>query len=1088
MRVTAIEVRLFGAMQLRVDGAPARLPGPAERRLLALLLLSPGRTVPTSSLIDRLWGEGDLPSDPLNALQIRVSKLRRVLAQHGLDVLSREASGYRVDIAADSVDLHRFAQTVRSARAATARAGGPNDAALSLYDDALALCRGGVLADFAGDSWATVEAARLDQLRMAAITERAETALALGRHVEVVADLEPLLSEQPTQEVLAGLLMTALYRSGRQADALDVYARTRDVLDSELGLEPSPALRALQQRILRQDPGLAGEPEAAAAVTVALARPAASVPPTSAAPPVGLETTPEAPPAVVLPTEVTPLVGRDEEMAAVSRLLSKARVVTLVGPGGAGKTTLAFAVARQLAETAADVRVARLAAAGPAEVALVVADAVGVPLDGADPTADIHDRLMSYLRHRRVLLVLDNCEHVVDVVARLVDGLVPVAPELTVLATSREALAIRGEVQFALSPLAVPPDATPPERVLGYAAARLFVDRATAVRSNLALTPDDLVAVNSICRQLDGMPLALELAAARVASLSLAELAERLGDRFALLTTGPRTAEARQRTLRATVDWSHALLTDQERVVFRRLAVFHTGWTLAAAEAVTPGEGVAEEEVLDLIDHLVQRSMVVSDGGHPTRFRMLETLRQYAFERLVESHEHGNVAARHAAYFRRFAEDADRSLRGRGQRDTLRRLREENANLRAALGWLSADPARIDDALRLAGSLGLYWHLGRHVEGREVLRDLMRSAPPGSRAARARALQAVSLVERPRACLVHPSIRCGETAHESLELFVAEGDAGRAALSRVLLAVQLIGGLAASEFVGLLRQAEQQFEATGDEWGLAVIAFVRLQDYLVRGDDDRARVTGRVAADAFRALDDPWGLSAVLYHLGWGLREFGQYAGSVPVLEEAIDVALSAGLHNTAQWALADLGLSLLYLNDSDGARECFDRAAAASREIGDAAGEVLAAYGRGVMAQMAGDADAARSLFTEATAGFTRLGTPLPAGQALTGLAWCDLVQGNLDRSHDRYSEVRQMASGAAEPALTAAALEGLALVAAARDDPATAVALVAEAATLRRSISRPTPPHERALLAPILTSDAAAAAISPPQLRTAD
>jgi DNA-binding SARP family transcriptional activator len=270
--VTEVEFHLLGAMQMRVDGAPVKLPGAAERGLLALLLLSPGRTVAASSLIDRLWSESALPADPLNALQLRVSKLRRALGAHDVDFVVREASGYRADVAPGRVDLHRFVALVQAARSAGRSTEGD---ALALYDEALALWRGDPLADFAGDGWATVEAARLEQLHQAASTERAEAALAAGRHVEVAADLEPAVARDPGQEALAGLLMTALYRSGRQADALHVFARTRRHLDDELGLEPSAALRTLHQRILGQDAALAAAPvQAHAAAPSAQAGPA----------------------------------------------------------------------------------------------------------------------------------------------------------------------------------------------------------------------------------------------------------------------------------------------------------------------------------------------------------------------------------------------------------------------------------------------------------------------------------------------------------------------------------------------------------------------------------------------------------------------------------------------------------------------------------------------------------------------------------------------------------------------------------------------------------------------------------------------
>jgi predicted ATPase/DNA-binding SARP family transcriptional activator len=723
------EFRLLGPMELRVKGQPAKLPGPAERTVLALLLLAPGRTVPASTLIDRLWSEGVLPDNPANALQLRVSKLRRALGALGLDLVHREASGYRVEVDPNAVDVQVFADQIRRARIEAARGGPPSPDVVTLYASALELWRGDPLADFAGELWATVASARLVQLRLSALAEHAQVALALGRHSDVAASLGPVVREQPQQEALAGLLMTALYQGGRQAEAVEICLRTQTALDRELGLEPSAQLRALYQRVLRQDPTLSPPLEAPVAAGAA-----------------GASTQP---PGVDGGQAAPALIGRDVALRAVTELLASSRLVTLVGPGGAGKTALAGEVARQLEGSYEHgVKVARLAAVKrSADLTLAVADSVGVPLDGADPRLQARDRLIAYLRSRRMLLVLDNCEHVVDAAAHLADAIVSAAPGVVVLATSREALAVTGELQFAVAPLDVPPEGTAPQDVQNFGAGQLLLQRARAVRSDLSPTPADLLAVGQICRQLDGMPLALELAAARIGSLGFADVAARLGDRFNLLTTGPRTAEDRHRTLRNTVEWSHALLSPQEQLVFRRLAVFQNGWTLPAAESVVTDDGVPPTSVLDLLSSLVGRSMVVSDPGSPARFRMLETLRHYALERLQESGESDLLAAKHGAFFLTLAEQADADLRGPGQRDALRQLRREHANLRAALTWFSSRPEHADDALRLGGALGLYWHLGRHVEGREVLRALLRSVPNGGAAGRARALQAVSLVE-----------------------------------------------------------------------------------------------------------------------------------------------------------------------------------------------------------------------------------------------------------------------------------------------------------------------------------------------------
>jgi predicted ATPase/DNA-binding SARP family transcriptional activator len=1070
---TRVEFRLLGPLAITAEEKAVPLPGAAERALLALLLLSPGRAVTANTLIDRLWGEA-LPADPSNALQLRVSKLRRALAGTDAAVV-RDGVGYRAEVAPESVDVEAFISGVSAARS---RRDDQDEAAdieaAGLYGAALSRWAGEPLADFADQPWATVEAARLTQLRLAALTERAQLLLALGRPADVIADLDPVVGADPTQETLAGLLLTALYQSGRQADALDVYNRTRAVLDDELGLEPSAALRALHQKVLTQDDSLA---------------PVEPAGPVGRAPAVRSVTATEtpAPRAAAASTSNVPaplraLIGRDQELGSLRDLLGASRLVSLVGPGGAGKTVTAYTAAAQLAAGYPDgAWVVRLApVTNPDHVPLAAAEALGAPLDGAAVGGPARQRLLTYLAHRELLLVLDNCEHVVDAAARLVDDLLTHCPNVTVLTTTREALAVPGEVQVPLGPLPTPPAGTPPAQVLNYPAAQLFAERARSVRPTLDLTSDgDLAAVADVVVALDGMPLAVELAAARTSTLAPAELAARLTDRFGLLTSGARTADARQRTLRATVDWSHDLLTEPEQIVFRRLAVFHGGWTLDAAEAVAAGPGLPRREVLDVQSRLVDRHMVTVDDvhpGQPSRYRMLETLRQYAVEKLAAAGEADEVAAAHVAYFRGLTDAAEWTLRGPGQAATLRRLRDELPNLRAAFAWLAArekDATRVEDALHLAGSLGWFWHFGRHVEGRDVLRHVI-ALDGGSPAARARALQAVSLVERPRSCPVHPSPRCAETAAESLDLFEQLGDARRAAISRVLLAVEGVsareGDERATRSQALLAAADEQFTADDDAWGHALAAFVRMETYLKTGDATRAIPTGRAAAAAFRGLNDPWGLSAVLYHLGWGLRQFGRYAEAVPVLEEAIEVSAGGGIQNTELWALADLGVALVNLGDLDAARARFDAAGVGSTESGDGAGHVLATYGYALLARVAGDWPQARARYGAALAGFTELGTPVPVGLALAGLARCDEAEGLFGEARERFEQARDIGDTAGEPQLVATGLEGLARLTAADGSADTLVearALLTQADAVREHAGRPRAPYERAELA---------------------
>jgi predicted ATPase/DNA-binding SARP family transcriptional activator len=1039
-----MHLHLLGPFEMVVDAGPVRLAGRSERALVTLLGLSPGRVVADTTLIEQLWSDGDQPVDPVNALQSRVSKVRRALAASGSgELLTRQGAGYRLAVDPAGVDVHRFTASIDRARRA-----GAADEAIRLYDAALAQWRAEPFVDFVGEPWAVVESTRLIELRLAAIAERAERMLTLGRYEELVADLEPVVAGAPTRERLVGQLMTGLFNAGRQADALEVFARTRQVLADELGLDPSRELRGLMEQILRQDSAIT--PAAASPSTALRADPAILAPGN-------------------LPLRLTSFVGRDDDLDRVLKALRGARLVTLAGPGGAGKTSLGVEAARRVEPDFADgVWLVRLAPVTEPEVLVhAFADGVGLSIEGGTVAHRPRDVLVGRLTGRDMLIVLDNCEHLIEPVAALVQAILERCPKVRILATSREALAVPGEVQLAVAPLPVPTEESPSERVPEFPAARLFLDRAAAVRPDLTADGPALDAVAVICRRLDGIPLALELAAARLTGLQPLELADRVRDRFTVLTSGDRTAEARQRTLRSAVDWSHDLLTQQERVLFRRLAVFRGGWTLTATEAVVTDTELPAQRVLELLERLVRQSLVVLDqsGGH-TRYRMLETLRQYATGKLTDAGETTTMDAAHAGFFLAMGEQAEAGLRGPSQARWMGLLRTEHANLRAALNWLVVTDGQDDLAQRLAGSLGLYWHLGRHLEGREVLRRVI-ALPGGSPHSRARALQAVSLVERPRACIVHPSAQCAAAAQESLHVFRQVGDRGRAAFSELLLAVEGIGGGAHPDADAALPHADSEFADLGDDWGRAVAAFVRMEKLTYHADLASVRAAAADATTRFRALKDGWGLSAVLYHFGWALTRFGAPAEAVPVLQEAIDVASAAGVYNTAQWATADLGLALLGLGRVDEAATYFTRAGTARDEVGDDAGTILHTYGQAVLAAARGDHPGARTLFVRAHVGFRRLGVAAPTGLALAGIAATDEHLGDTRAARDGYQQLLEHAESSGEMGLMATALEGLARAALTHREPERAAELITRAAAVRDTYDRPATPSEAAAAA---------------------
>jgi predicted ATPase len=578
----------------------------------------------------------------------------------------------------------------------------PGQAAATLRE-ALALWRGPALTDVATAGFAGPAVARLEELRLGALEDRIDADLAAGGHETLVAELDELVADHPLRERLWGQLMRALSAAGRQADALAAYQRLRSRLAEELGIDPSPELRELHLAVLR------GPTAALAPAARPTAGPTAAGSPGRAAGRTNLR------------AQITSFVGRDDDIARITAVLADARLVTLTGPGGAGKTRLAAEAAARLVDQMPDgVWLVELAPVGdPGDLPQTLLSLLGarelglLAPPGASAAAPV-DRLVDAIGDKRLLLIVDNCEHLVAAVAGLVDLLLGRCPALRVLATSREPLKLAGEVLHPVGPLAVPGGPVTPAEALRYPAVRLFTDRAAAARPAFALDEATLAPVLRICRGLDGIPLAIELAAARLRALSAEQVADRLHDRFRLLGDGSRAPLPRHQTLRAVVDWSWDLLEDAERVLLRRLAVFAGGATLEAAERVCAGPGgPAVGDVLYLLAALVDKSLVVvDDDDRPgaVRYRLLETVRAYAEERLRAAGEDEALRRAHHAYFLDLAERADPRLRRRDQLAWLGRLSAERENLRAALR-AAVDGRDAVPALRLVAALGWYWFL-----------------------------------------------------------------------------------------------------------------------------------------------------------------------------------------------------------------------------------------------------------------------------------------------------------------------------------------------------------------------------------------
>src|SRR5262252_3368845 len=585
---THVRIGILGPLEVRDTGGQLVPVGGARLRcFLIRLAVSGGRPVPVDRLAEDLWA-ADRPADPANAVQALVSRLRGVT---GRDTVEHGPAGYRLTVPPGEVDAWAFEQVVAAARSLLAD--GETAAGAAGLRRALGMWRGPALADVADAQFAAATIARLSELRLAALEDRIDADLELGHGAALVPEIEEAATAYPLRERLRGQLMRALYAAGRQADALGVYEDTRQALATSLGVDPSPGLASVHLAILR------GELPAGPAPGPATARPV-----TTAEPAAGAVRTAEPAPRrrTNLPAQLTSFVGRDDELARVAKLLAEARLVTLTGPGGAGKTRLSVEAADRLADQAPDgvwfVPLAPVRDALDVPQAVLVAIGAAESLWPADPVEAARlaaleplDRLAEVLAAQRLVLVLDNCEHVVDAVARLAARVLGDAPEVRILATSREPLGLTGETLCPVPSLPLPPPDAGPVDAAASPAVRLFADRAAAVRPGFAVDAETAGPVTRICRALDGIPLAIELAAARVRSLTAGQIADRLDDRFALLSVGSRAALPQHQTLRSIVDWSWDLLGPTERTVLRRLSVFSGGATPESAEQVCSLDG-----------------------------------------------------------------------------------------------------------------------------------------------------------------------------------------------------------------------------------------------------------------------------------------------------------------------------------------------------------------------------------------------------------------------------------------------------------------------------------------------------------------
>ena len=859
-----MRVGLLGGLEVRdADNRDITVPTGKQQALLALLAVHAGRVVPAEQVVDALWGE-DPPPRVRNGLQALASKLRGALG--ATDLIVMRGSGYVLDLPADAVDIHRFEQLVTDARAAAVS--DDPQRAVALLTEAESLWRGDALADFAYEEFAQPTINRLSELRLAAMEERIELELALGLD-EATVGLESLVAAYPVRERLRGLLMIALYRAGRQADALRVFQDGRHILADELGLEPGPELRRLEAAILAQDPSL----------DAPVTEPRAT----------------EAKRRGTIPESLTPLVGRDDELRELTRLAMEHRLLSLVGPGGVGKTRLALEVARTESIALTDGGyVVELAPVGdPAAVPAAIAAALDVP----DAT-----RLAALIGDRELVIVLDNCEHLIDAAATLAEQLLRDCPRLRLVVTSREALRVSGETVWAVPPLSA------------VDAAQLFVARAHAAGAPLEFSDDLLPLIADICARLDGLPLAIELAAARIRALPIHQISSRLNDRFRLLTGGLRTALPRQQTLQAVVDWSYDLLFDAEQRVFERLSVFPGGCDLVTAEAVCTDDTIAADDIADIVQALVEKSLVVAQrAGDTVRFTQLQTLCQYGRQRLSERDDAKQVRAAMAAHFAQLAARGKAAFTGPDQGSWLIAITPEHDNLRAALEW-AIDNDDAETALLIAGgSSWSHWLTGTASEGKRWLDDAFACGGDVTDETQALGLAGRGLLHS----IAGAMAEADADLHDALEIFRSVNDVTGMAFTLSFYAE--IARLVGNREEARRRRLETLAVYPADSDDTFVLA-VREYSHAILAMIDNDLVTAerhyRESAEGFAASDRPVMLAITLGVLADFDERAGRYPDAVKALERAVALAHEVGMRGFVGSLYSRLAWSLLQEGD----------------------------------------------------------------------------------------------------------------------------------------------------------------------------
>jgi predicted ATPase/DNA-binding SARP family transcriptional activator len=1012
-------------MHVQVQGRP--LPHLRSRKtlwLLALLTLRPDRPVEREWLAGMLWPDVD-QSQAFANLRPILSELRGALGDQSLRLRSPDRHTLFLALAGAEADVVMFDAAIASGK-------------LSALEQAVALYRGPLL-EGCLEEWVHQERAEREQHCLQALQKLGDAALTAGDYDTAIGFYQRAVSLDPWWETARRGWMEALSKSGDRNAALQVYREFVALLKDDPKAAPDEQTTALYVRLRAE---IRQPPTTLAVVTAKTA----------------------AVPAVTgyLPHPLTELVGREDERMEVAARLRRSRLVTLTGLGGIGKTRLALEVAAEVVPEYAD-GVWLVALESLSDGKLIVQQIASVLGLREESGRSLLQSLTDHLHSKKLLLVMDNCEHLLAASAQLVEHILRECADVRILATSREAMGITGEAVWAVPSLAVPDPAHLPQgratllRVLmSYESVQLFVERAQAAQKTFELRESNARVVAQMCSQLEGIPLALELAAARIKMMAVEQIATRLHDHLGLLMVGSRTAQPRQQTLRATLDWSYGLLLEPEQLLLRRLSVFAGGWSLEAAEQVSTGEGIESWQILDMLTSLVDKSLVVFEereqeaGG---RYRLLEMVRQYAAERLEASGESEQIKARHRNWFLAFVEEAEPHLRGGDQEQWLRRLETEHDNLRATLAWEGAQGAETD--LRLAGALYSFWYTrGYWSEGREHLgRVLGQEATQIRTTARAKALHEAGALAYSQGD--YAAARA--LNEESLSLFRELEDRGGIASS-----LNSLGNVAydQGDYASARALHEESLSIRrelGDRQGIAWSLNSLGNIAHPQGDYAAARALYEESLSLFRELEDGQGVARSLSCLGYVAFDQGDYASAQELYEESLSLFRELGDRGGIAWVLCCLGYVAYDQGEYATAQTLLGEGLSLFRELGDQRGVAWTLNSLGNVAHPQGDYTAAQELHEESLSIRRALGDK-------QGIAWSLSCLGNVACDQREYAtalavleESLNLFRELGDRKGVAENLRGLAAVMLAQAEAQQAVRLWGAAHTLRESIGAP-------------------------------